>query len=268
MKDCKKTKRNLVAFLYDELNEADKKQVEDHLVECQRCKKDLLELKEVYEAAETLNEEMEEVLRSVDWGDLPTRIAHKAFDTEPGRFRQSRRDGLWPFLLQPRFRFAYAGLVLGIIVGAIATILVFRPSPVQVAQSGRIVAPQGFYEKMDLEMARRDTIEYLDRSEYLLLDFVQSTPEQSVEFWQSDFASKKAMDLLSKKKYIDPQLDKIKLAKAKLICDQIELLFYELMQISDELSAEELAKIQRFIQERQLLLKIKLVRKELRKSEV
>jgi hypothetical protein len=268
MKDCKKTNRNLVAFLYDELNEVDKKQVEDHLVECQSCKKEILELKKVYEAAESLNEEMEEVLRSVDWENLPARVARGVLDTQPVRDGQPRRAGLWPFLLQPRFRFAYAGLLLGIIVGAVVTFLVFRPAPIQVAQSGRIVAPQGFYDKMELEMARRDTIEYLDRSEYLLLDFVQSTPEQSVEFWQSDFASKKAMDLLSKKKYIDPQLEKIKLAKAKLICDQIELLFYELMQISDELSAEELAKIQRFIQERQLLLKIKLVRKELRKSEV
>lgn len=268
MKDCKKTNRNLVALLYGELNEVDKKQVEDHLIECQKCKKELLELKEVYEAANTLNEEMEEALRSVDWENLPTHVAKGVFDTKPIRDGKPRRAGLWPFLFQPQFRLAYAGLLLGIIVGAIATFLVFRPSPVQFAQSGRIIAPQGFYDKMELEMARRDTIEYLDRSEYLLLDFVQSTPEKSVEFWQSDFASKKAMDLLSKKKYIDVQLDKIKLAKAKLICDQIELLFFELMQISDELSAEELTKIQRFIQERQLLLKIKLVRKELRKSEV
>ena len=117
-------------------------------------------------------------------------------------------------------------------------------------------------------MARRETIDYLDRSEYLLLDFIQSTPEKSVEFWQSEYASQNTMDLLSKKKYIDPQLNKIKLAKAKVICDQIELLFFELMQISEKLSAEELKKIQRLIQERQLLLKIKLVRKELQKSEV
>jgi len=73
---------------------------------------------------------------------------------------------------------------------------------------------------------------------------------------------------LSKKKYIDNQLDKVKLAKAKAICDQIELLFFELTQISEDLSPEDLRKIQRLIEERQLLLKIKLVRKELQKSEV
>jgi hypothetical protein len=153
-------------------------------------------------------------------------------------------------------------------VGAVVTFLIFRSPPLQVAEGGKIIVPQGFYDMMELEMARRDTIDYLDRSEYLLLDFVQSPLEKSIEFWQSDYAAQRALDLLSKKKYIDPQLDKIKLAKAKVICDQIELLFLELMQISDELSMEELKKIQRLIQERKLLLKIKLVRKELQKSEV
>jgi len=268
MKDCKKTNRNLVAFLYDELNEFDKKQVEAHLETCQKCKAELLELKEVYEAADLLNAEMEKAIESVDWKNFPTRISDGIFDKEPSRKRQPRRAGLWPFLFQPRFRLAYAGLLLGMIVGAVVTFLIFQSPPLQVADDGRIIAPQGFYDMMELEMARRDTIDYLDKSEYLLLDFVQSSPEKSVVFWQSDFASQRTKDLLSKKRYIDQQLDKIKLAKAKVICDQIELLFFELMQISDELSAEELEKIQFLIQERQLLLKIKLIRKELQKNEV
>ncbi|UCE43124.1 MAG: zf-HC2 domain-containing protein [Candidatus Aminicenantes bacterium] len=267
MRNCKKTKRDLVAFLYNECNEIDKKQMEAHLETCQECKQELLELREVYEAADTLNADMEKALASVEWENFPAQIA-SVLDKDPTRYRQPRRAGFWTFLFQPRFRLAYAGLLLGIVVGSVVTFLIFRSPPLQIAEDGRIIAPQGFYDMMELEMARRETIDYLDRSEYLLLDFVQSSPEKSVEFWQTEHASRRAMDLLSKKKYIDPQLDKIKLAKAKFICDQIEFLFFELMQISDDLAAEELKKIQRLIQERQLLLKIKLVRKELQKSEV
>jgi len=58
------------------------------------------------------------------------------------------------------------------------------------------------------------------------------------------------------------------MAKAKAICDQIEYLFYELMQISAELSEEEVSKIQNMIEEKKLLLKIKLLKKELEQSEV
>jgi len=258
----------LVAYLYGECQGTEKKQVETHLKTCQKCKRELRELAEVYEAADALNEEMEQAAESVDWEILPAHIAHGVFDKEKNRDQQSRRAGFWPFLVQPRFRLAYAGLLLGIVMGAVLTFLIFRAPSLQVSESGRIVAPQGFYDMMELEMARRETIDYLDRSEFLLLDFIQSSPEKSAEFWQTEYASQKARDLLSKKKYIDPQLDKIRLIKAKFICDQIELLFYELMQISEELSKEELQNIQRLIQERQILLKIKLVRKELQKSEV
>ena len=268
MKDCKRTNRNLVAYLYGELGRIEKNRLESHLKTCQGCKEEFLELEKIYQMADALNEDMEMASASVDWENLPARIADEVFGGEQTRIRRPRRAGFWMLLFQPRFRLAYAGLLLGIIVGAAATFLIFRSPPLQIAEDGRIIAPQGFFEMMELEMARRETIDYLDRSEYLLLDFVQSSPEESVEFWQSDVASQRAKDLLSKKKYIDLQLDKIKLAKAKLICDQIELLFFELMQISDELSVEELEKIQRLIQERQLLMKIKLVRKELQKNEV
>jgi hypothetical protein len=100
------------------------------------------------------------------------------------------------------------------------------------------------------------------------LDFIQSPSEKSAEFWQSEFASQKARGLLAKKKYISPQLDKFKMAKAKAICDQIEYLFYELVQISAQLSEEEVSKIQNMIEEKRLLLKIRLLKKELEQSEV
>jgi len=58
------------------------------------------------------------------------------------------------------------------------------------------------------------------------------------------------------------------MAKAKVLCDQIEQLFLDLSQISQELSAAELAKLQMLIQERKLVMKIKLVKKELQESEV
>jgi hypothetical protein len=74
--------------------------------------------------------------------------------------------------------------------------------------------------------------------------------------------------MLAKKRFLNQQLDKGEMAKAREICDQIEILFLELSQMSDELSAEETAKIKEFVEQKQLLLKIKLLRKELKESEV
>jgi hypothetical protein len=268
MNACKKTARNLAAFLGDELGESERSRIEAHLEICPRCREELRRLKEVFRAANSLSGEMERAIASVDWNELPNRIANRLDEEKMGGTQISRPKKMRTYLLRPGFRFIYAGLLLGLVIGSAATFLVFRTRIIDTPQNGGIIVPRGFYDKMELEMARRETLDYLLGSEYLLLDFVQSSPERSSEFWRSDFASRKAKDLLSKKKYIDPQLDKFQLAKAKAICDQIELLFFELTQMSDRLSGEELKKVQDLIEERQILLKIKLVRKELEKSEV
>jgi hypothetical protein len=127
---------------------------------------------------------------------------------------------------------------------------------------------QEFLDRVELEMARRETLDYLEKSQYVLLDFVQASPERTPQAWRSDLASQAAKDLLAKKRYINPQLDKFRMAKAKEICDQIEFLFFELVQVSGQLSEKDLQNIQSLIEEKQLLLKIKLLKKELEESEV
>lgn len=268
MNACKKTTRNMVAFLGDELKEKEKSRLESHLETCSHCREELRQLEEVFRAADSLTEDMENAVASVDWDVLPARVAAGFAGAKKERREATRHEGFWPFLFQPKFRLVFAGLLSGLVIGSLVTYVAFRTQFFKGSENGGIVVPQGFYDKMELEMARRETLDYLQGSEFLLLDFIQSSPQKSVEFWQSDFASQKTKDLLSKKKYIDPQLEKFQLAKAKAICDQIELLFFELMQMSERLSGDELKKVQNLIEERQILLKIKLVRKELQQGEV
>jgi len=53
-----------------------------------------------------------------------------------------------------------------------------------------------------------------------------------------------------------------------MLCDQIEMLFLELIQLSPQMSEAELRNLQDLIANRQLLLKINLVKRELKPSEV
>jgi hypothetical protein len=119
-----------------------------------------------------------------------------------------------------------------------------------------------------MAVARRGTIDYLAKSQAFLLDFVQASPEEAARAVRSEASAGRTHDLLAAKRYIDPQLGQVRMAKAREICDQIESLFIELSQLSPELSAGEAAKIQRFVEDRQILLRIQILRKELEKSEV
>ena len=126
--------------------------------------------------------------------------------------------------------------------------------------------PDDFLDRVEMELARKETLDYLEKSQYLILDIVR-LPDPS-GFESSRFNSERAKDLLSKKKYINQQLDRFEMVKAKEICDQIEMLFYALSRISEDLPKEELERIQSLIRDRQILLKIKLLKEELQESEV
>jgi hypothetical protein len=268
MMDCKKIKKDLVAFLYGELREDEKELIEAHLDACPDCKKELQHMKEVIKGADSLQEDIEKAMASVDWEVLPSRIKDAVFAKEAPLPRESWLAGIPRFFFQPRLRPVYAALLIGVLLGSFITLMVIRaPLPTE-RETGEFLVSRDFLENVELEMARRETLDYLEESQFLLLDFIQSPSEKSAEFWQSEFVSQKARGLLTKKKYISPQLDKFKMAKAKAICDQIEYIFYELTQISVQLSEEEISRIQNMIEEKKLLLKIKLLKKELEQSEV
>lgn len=267
MKECKKINKDLVAFLYGELHEEKQKSILSHLKECSSCQRELERLKKVHNGAESLNEDIQEAMATVDWDALPAQITETVFGKEVQKQRESWVISISRILFQPKLRPVYAALLIGIFLGALSTFILFR-SPLQRQARGELISyPPDFIERVELEMARRETLDYLKKSQYLILDFVQTSAEREQSTWQREFASQKVKDLLSKKKYINQQLDKFKMAKAKEICDQIEFLFYELVQISEEIPAWRLQEIYNFIEEKQLLLKIKLLEKELKQSE-
>jgi hypothetical protein len=265
MTECKKIQKDLVAFLYGELKEEERELFEAHLDRCPHCREELEEFKKIIQAADVVKEDINEAMASVDWEALPSQVSENVLREDERPRQESWLGKVTGFLFAPRFRPVYAGLVIGVVLGALVTLMVFRTPQSGEINGRKYFASQEFLENVELEMARRDTIDYLERSQYLLLDFVQSPSEQSADFWQSEYAAEQARDLLAKKKYINPQLNKFQLAKAKAICDQIEFLFFELTQISVHLSAEEVNKLQRMIEDRQILLKINLLKKELEK---
>jgi hypothetical protein len=128
-------------------------------------------------------------------------------------------------------------------------------------RDGGYYASGEFLDRAELEMARRNTLDYLEKSQYMLLDVFESADEGPVV--PAAVRAERARDLLQRKKYLNAQLGSFQMSKAKAICDQIEMLFLELSQIDDDLPAAELGRIRGFVEERQLLLKINLVKKEL-----
>jgi hypothetical protein len=206
--------------------------------------------------------EIRRAAATVDWDALPALIADRALAEERGTAgERSRPRALATWLSAFRPRPALAGLAAGLVVGAVAMYVALKAPGPRPGGDDAYFASGEFLDRAELEMARRNAVDYLEKSQYVLLDVFESDEVGPVA--PAPARAARARDLLQKKKYLNGQLERFQMAKAKAICDQIEVLFRELAQIDDDLSAAELGKIRGLVEERQLLLKINLVKKEL-----
>jgi hypothetical protein len=264
MNDCRIYRDQWVAFLSRELGPEEERTMSAHLGACPRCRKEVEALRALFDEADSVREETRAALASVDWETLPSRIAARLPERSApeSRFRERYRPGLW----SPRLRPALAGLLLGLLLGGTAMFFALR-KPSAPRPAAEFFASGEFLDQVEIELARRQTLSYLDKSQYLFLDVLDRTAG-SESAAQGALTSREAQDLIARKKYLNPQLDKFRMAKAKDLCDQIELLVFELSQISSEVSAAEIERIQGMVRDRQLLMKIRLVKKELERSEV
>jgi hypothetical protein len=267
MSDCRRIQNDLAAYLSGDLSGDSALSVKEHLAMCPKCNNEFENIKKILDGADSLHDDIRKVMATIDWDALPGQIAQTVFEKERGTRRESKARSFWRPLFQPRWRPVYAGVAAGLVLGVILTLAFLKPGGLRTPPSAKYFASNEFIDRVEYQMAKRETLDYLERSQYLILDFIQSPPGKA-QLLQKDQPAQKAKDLLSKKRYINQQLDRFQMAKAKEICNQIELLFLELSQISEELTADEIEKIQKLVDQKQLLLKIKLLKKEIEKSEV
>jgi hypothetical protein len=261
MNKCALTKSDWADFLSGDQGEGRRTTMAEHLDRCPQCRAAADEVERLLKETAGVKAEIREAVASVNWEALPAVIADRAFaeSRKPERVLPAARPLVWLSAL--RMKPALAGLAAGLVVGAAAMYFALRAPGPRPGQDTGYYASGEFLDRAELAMARRNTLDYLEKSQYVLLDVFESAGEGTGA--PAAFSSEQARDLLSKKKYLNAQLERFQMAKAKAICDQIEMLFLELAQISDVLPAAELGRIRGFVEERQLLLKINLVKKEL-----
>lgn len=264
MTSCGQEKYDLVAYLLGELGGDGVRSVEKHIETCPDCRREMAGLKSVLNGAAAANKEVRRAMDTVDWEALPERVARKVFDRTERSPSAVRGRGFFSAL---QLRPAAAGLAAGLVLGALTVFLILRPGPSKPESGQRYYASGEFMDRVELEFARRETLSYLDRSQSLLQDFLEPAALEGGGLWQEGYGQKQAASLLQKKKYINRQLDRRQMAKARDICDQVEMLILELAQIGPDLSQEDRAHIQQRVENSQLWLKINLIRKELQDSE-
>ena len=254
---------DLAAYIAGEADDETRRRMEEHARGCARCRAELEAVRGVLNMTSAAQEELREAVASVDWEATAQGTTARVFRAERARQGAARPAAAWGRFFGFRLKPVFAGLALGLVVGALAMYVALRRPPAGQAGSPVFQASPEFLAQVELALARRATLDYLERSQLLLLDFVRDGSDVG----RPSFEKAVARDLLNRKSYLNPQLGTVRMSKAKAICDQIEFLFLELARLGDDLPPAELERLRRVVEDRQLLLKISLVKKEL-ESEV
>ena len=261
MSRSKLTGADWADLLSEDMDEARRQAMSEHIGKDPECRAEADAIDRLLKETAAVRSEIRQAAASIDWESLPAVIADRALAAGDRAARRAPAARPWAWLAAFSMKPVMAGLAAGLVVGAAAMYFALRTPGVPTDRDGAYHASGEFLVRAEREMARRNTLDYLEKSQYVLLDVFESAGEGPVV--PAAVRTERARDLLQKKKYLNAQLETLQMAKAKAICDQIETLFLELSQIDDELPAAELGRIRSYVEERQLLLKINLVKKEL-----
>ncbi len=102
---CKKSKEKIVLYLYGELSESEKAELESHVKACPACKEDFEYTKKVFQLIDDNKEDSPDANWDKCWREIGTGV-----QTEPRKHKS--------FVLAPRWVYAAAGMLLIFALGA------------------------------------------------------------------------------------------------------------------------------------------------------
>ena len=193
------------------------------------------------------------VVRTVDWPAVSGRILAAA---EGRRVAAQRPAPAWSpaWLATAAALAAVAGLGLFFLGRSTAPVV---PAPPE---------PQGLASAMahvQSGLAREEAVSYLQQSQLMFVDLLKDCPGEELAAMDLHRYSRKAKELLLRKKYIEQNLPPVEWLRMRQVSERIDWLNYEILQLSAQMLCGQIQRLQRLLENERLLLKIRLLEREL-----
>ena len=165
---------------------------------------------------------------------------------------------------------AMAGIfLLGIWLGY----LLFHVAPTAPVQAGvpdPRLSTAASLDRLENTLARKEVVGYFDQTQLVLTDLMKQCSTDGSFSMQNQVDMRQVRTLLGKSRYLSENLDDPRLLSSKQLLKKIEWLLYEILMTGsdEETSCRKIEQFQDYIKQERLLLKMRLVGKELTLSEV
>lgn len=254
MKACREMRPLLEWLAADELEGALRQRAEAHLDECPDCRRELAAWRSLLGAAALPDADVEAEIRAVDWNALAEGIAARA---ERGGRPAPGAAGRRFFALRP-----LAAAAAVVVIAGLAALVWFQPrrGPLPAAAGDDRAAAVAHLQS---GLAREEVLSYLRQSQLVFTDLLKDCPSEEMAPMELRLYSRKAKELLLRKKYVEQSLPPVEWLKVRQVSERIDWLNYEILQLEERRLCSQIHRLQRLLEDENLLLKIRLLERDL-----
>ena len=214
------------------------------------------ELENIKGQIQEISSRGEELIHDIDWEEtahkISGRVKASAFKHEPAK--------VFSFLFLKKLAPVALGLFL---MGFIAGWLIFTGRSGNENLQKRDFNHLPSLDKIEASLNRIEIVDYLRKSQLILTDLMEVNLDHPAAQLQNTFHYENAQMLLRRNRFFKGQLNDPQLLSARNLLYKIEKLLIELVAREKEITEKDLYQLKLFIEREKLLLKIRLIEKEL-----
>lgn len=258
MKKCKEIEDLLIDYACREISPKEMQRAEYHLKVCSACKEEYQQYQRIFKSTAYLNRDSEKLMETIDWNGNAQEISRRI---RSGSSRAARSFSFtfnilnWKALVP----LTAAVFLLGIWLGYV----LFHSSPGQSFFQARPLGQQASLSRLETTLAQREVSSYLREAQLLLTDLMRQCDVKGAVFTREQLNRKRVKMLLTRSRYFDQDLDNPRLLSSKDLLKKIEWLLYEILTLDENISCDQLQRFQDYIRQERLLLKIRLIGKDI-----
>ena len=266
---CKEIKKIMMDYLSQELthngplSRESIATMENHLKCCARCWREYQVLQSIHRENRQIETEAKAMMATIDWEENARDI------TQGLRFKFKRPSQTWSFPFQPmNWKLAVPTLAGIFILGLWLGYLLFNTASQVSLSREKPLEADVTLARLETTLAKKEMQRYFQKTQLLLTDLMRQCEEDGTASWTTGINRQRARTLLKKNLYYEKDLSNPQLLSTRRLLKKIEWLLYEMLTLDEEASCDRLYRLQDYIRKERLLLKLRLVGKDISYKEV
>lgn len=250
MAACREIRPWLEWLAAEEIADDRRQAVLAHVSACSACRRELADWRALLAAAAEPDPALEAEMQGIDWDSLSARIAARG---------AAAGMAVLPIRRHLAALMPWAAAALIVAAGLIA----FLRFPLRRAAPPASGADSAVIDHLQAGLARQEVIRYLQQSQLVFTDLLRECSGPQAAAYELRLYAQEAKDLLLKKRYFQQNLSSVEWLRVSPISAKIDWLSYEILQLEERQLCGQILRLQKVMEEEKLLLKIRLLEKDL-----